>query len=249
MSTDSDTDHTSLVSDVPQMRAETGYELDESVPPLRFTGYVCLILGLISPAALIGLPAVVIPILAVFFGVIALRPSSQKPAGTMAAKIGMVLAVGFGLCGWMLVRMKTQTLGGQAEYFSRQFIEAINLGHDEFALEMTKEARNRFSQATSLESYYRASEKAGDSLRQFKTEGASTLIRKCGPDAEWVLDRPTKIYHSFGFDRARVVWKNPSTDTTIVFVMKYIVDPNDVGQWNIERFYKDAELIVAESVL
>lgn len=238
---------------VPQMGAETGYELDESTVPLRVSGFVCLLLGLISAVALLGSAALVVPVLAIVFGLIALRPSpieGIKPVGTSAAKVGIVLALAFGTCGFLLPVMKTATLGDQAKFFSRRYIEVIARDYDEFAMELNKEYRNRFASTMPLRDFYRnQSEEGQRALEEFKQNGAFTIIRDIGPDGDWVLDRPVRVYHSFGIDRAEVVWRSVQTGQKIQFMMQYLIDGDDVGQWHVDVVQQYRERIVAESIL
>ena len=88
---------------VPQMHAETGFDQEDSAPPLRISGFICMILGALSIVSTLGQPLLVIPILAILCGLFALRRSGgQTPVGTRPAMIGIVLAVGFGACGLFL---------------------------------------------------------------------------------------------------------------------------------------------------
>lgn len=56
---------------VPHMQAETGFELDDSAPPLRVSGFICLIFGVLSFLCLLGQPILVLPLIAIIFGVFA----------------------------------------------------------------------------------------------------------------------------------------------------------------------------------
>jgi hypothetical protein len=233
------------------MNAEAGYEESEQATPVRFAGFVCLLLGLISPVAMLGLPALVVPAVAAVFGLIALRPyRGEKPVGVTPAKIGLLLAILFASAGYFIVHMKTKTLGEQANFYTRQYIEVIARDYDEFAMELNKDFRNRFSDTMSLEDYYQqGNQPAIDALLEFQDNGAHAIIRKVGPDADWVLDRPVRVFKSYGIDRAEVVWRSTKSGKLIQFFMHYLVDPDDVAQWHIEHVQEYRELIVAESTL
>ena len=117
---------------VPQMHAEAGFEQD-SVPPLRVSGFICLLFGVLSVFSLIGQPLLLFSLIAIAFGIFALRRSGeQTPVGTRPAMLGLVLAVGFGACGFFVPWMKTMTLGRQAEKFSRDYMEVVARSEDEF---------------------------------------------------------------------------------------------------------------------
>ena len=86
----------STLPDVPHMRAETGFDEADSAPPLRVSGFVCLLLGMLSVLACFGQPLLIVPLSAIAVGFVALRRSSgQRPVGTTPAMIGMVLAIFF----------------------------------------------------------------------------------------------------------------------------------------------------------
>ncbi|MGB7327875.1 MAG: hypothetical protein WBD31_23570 [Rubripirellula sp.] len=273
--TDSKPDDTSSASNspdtlrpmghVPQMHAETGYDESELMAPLRFSGYVCLILGLISVVALLGLPALVIPALAIFMGLIALRPySGPKPVGRIPAQIGVILAIGFGVCGFGLVSMKKNTLGSQAKYYTREYISLVANGHKELPIELGKSFNNRFNKSMPLKEFYKNQEQeyaaklaegqaggSGESspMEQFQNNAAHNEIIKQGDDADWKLAAPIEIYKQFGIERATVNWQAPGSKQVVQFMMQYLVDGDDVGQWHVDIIQIKRERLVAESIL
>jgi hypothetical protein len=201
------------------MGAETGYGLEENTPPLRFSGLV------------------------------ALRPSRLgKPVGTLPAKIGICLAVAFGIAGYLVPFFKTQTLGGQAKEFAMDYIDVVNSGYDTLGIELKKEKRNRFSKQMPLDDHYDGNDQAAEVLDNFQRDGGNAIIRQAGPDAKWVLDRPIHVFRQYGIDRAHLVLRNEQ-GKLLQFFMHYKVDGNDVGQWHISQVQPYRELIVAESVL
>ena len=231
------------------MGAETGFGDDDSTPPLRFSGFLSLFLGLLSWVSIVVLGAIVIPILAILIGLFALRPSRfGKPIGTLPAKLGICFAVAFGVCGYLVPYLKTQTLGGQAKAFALDYIDVINGGYDTLGIELKKEKRNRFSKEMPLDDYYDGSENATVALERFDEDGGNSIIRRAGPDANWILDRPMRVFHQYGIDRAHLVFRDDE-GTLLQFHMQYKVDGDDVGQWHISRVQPYRELIVAESVL
>ena len=94
-------------------------------------------------------------------------------------------------------------------------------------------------------------EVASESLEEFRNDSVNTLIRNRGPNAEWVLDRPIRVYYSYEREHAEVVWVDPTRDdgTKIQFFLEYRVDPKGDGQWHVEVMQVYRELIVAESIL
>lgn len=231
------------------MGAETGFGDDDSTPPLRFSGFVSLLLSLFSWVSILVLGAIVIPILAVLIGLFALRPSRfGTPVGTLPARLGICLAVALGICGYLVPFFKTQTLGGQAKAFAMDYIEVVNAGHDTLGIELKKEKRNRFSKEMPLDDHYDGSEQTSEVLANFEEDGGNGVIRQAGPDANWVLDRPMHVFHQYGIDRAHLVFRNDQ-GKLLQFYMHYKIDVGDVGQWHISRIQPYRELIVAESIL
>jgi hypothetical protein len=234
------------------MQAETGFEIEESAPPLRVSGFLSLLLGSLSCLSLLGQPLLVLPLLAILSGLFALRRSSgQTPVGTRPAMVGLVLAFGFGSCGLFLPMMKTWTLSKQAEQFSRYYLEVIARGNDEFAMELRKDYVNRLPLTMSLTEHYMADEAAARLLQEFREEGINETIRERGPGAEWILDRPIRIYYSYQREHAEVVWADPTgeTSTLIQMFLQYRVDSKGDGQWHVDVIQTYRERIVAEQVL
>ena len=235
------------------MGAESGFDPEDSSVPLRISGFISLLLGLISWVTITAVAAIVIPIMGFAFGLFALRSSgskasgSGKPTGTLAARLGMILAVGFGACGLALPMLKTRTLGEQAKQFSLRYIDVVNRGYDEVGIELKKEHRNRFSKEMPLEDHYAGQESSQQALGEFRGDGANAIIRSQRHDAPWVLDRPIRVYLKYGIDRADVIWKSED-GKRIHFFMQYQIDGNDVGQWHIGHCQPYRELIVAEVI-
>jgi hypothetical protein len=165
--------------------------------------------------------------------------------------LGLALAAGFGACGFFLPLMKTRTLGKQAEEFSRYYMEVVARGHDEVAMELRKDHVNRFSTSMSLGELYATNDRARESLLELHEDASSSTLRRLGPDARWVLDRPVRVYYSYGKEHAEVIWMDPTgeTSTKIQMFLDYRIDRNGDGQWNVDVAQPYRERIVAESVL
>jgi hypothetical protein len=231
------------------MGSEGGFDADDVTPELRFSGFVSLLLGLLSWFSILVIGAIVVPVLAVLAGLVALRPSRfGKPVGQLPAKIGICLAVGFGVCGYMVPFLKTRTLGNQAKAFAMDYIDVVNAGYDTLGVELLKDKPNRFTEGMPLSEFYENNEAAQESLQDFNLDGGNNLILSSGPDAKWVLDRPMRVFRQYDIDRAHLVFRNEE-GTLLEFHMHYLVDQNDVGQWHVKRVAPYRELIVAESVL
>jgi hypothetical protein len=243
---------TELEPIVPRMNAETGYEMDESIAPLRPSGFVSVILGVISVTAALGKPLLVVPFLAICFGFFALRRfnGAAAPVGTSAAKLGIALGFGFGALGVFLPMMKSLTLGSQAERFARAYVETIARGHSEVAMELRKDYVNRFPESMSLKSHYQTSAKTREAFNEFHNDGIHAAIRSRGPGAEWELDGPIDVFYSYGLQHAHLVLHDPvSQNPKVQMFLEYRVDRDGDGQWNVKTVQSYRELIVAPSVL
>jgi len=237
---------------VPQMHAEAGFEVDEAPPPLLISGFLCLLFGVLSILSPIGRPMLLLPLISFVLGFVALKRSEGLSAlGTRAALVGLVLAAGFGMCGLMLPLLKTMTLGSQAEKFARYYIEVVALEENEFGMELSKDYVNRFPETMSLKEHYEGSEDAYEHYMEFRDNSIHNVIRSRGPNAEWALDRPIRIYYSFGRQHAELVWMDPTgeVDSKIYMIMDYRIDPEGQGQWHMATVLPLTERHVAESVL
>ncbi len=238
---------------VPRMAAEAGYGVEDTPPPLRVSGYLCLIFGLLSVFAVVGPAALVLPILAVVFGVAAHRRyGEQVPVGLGAAKVGLVLAAGFGSCGVFLPLTKSMTLGAQAEKFARDYVQVVARDELELAMELRKNYVNRFPATMPLQAHYALNENSEDGLVEFRQDGINAQIRKRGPDAEWRLKRPVRIFSHYGRQQAEVILENLSEEkaSDLYMLLEYKVDHrNGDGQWHVDRVTFNRDPIVAPSIL
>ena len=238
---------------IPRMGAEGGYESDDISVPLRVTGFVSCFLGLLSVLSLLAVALLIVPVVAIFFGLIALRPSrSGRPVGTTPAMLGLLMAVGFGACGLSAATMKQKTMGGQAEYFSRQYLELIAKEDYELALELKKDYVNRFSRQMRLKSYYESNDNSAEALEEFRDDGVNSYVQSVGPDGNWKLAKSVRVFHKYGADRAEVVWVNADDPNSrkIEITMECRTDAaNKMAQWHVVRCQYVMKQIVAESVL
>ncbi|MDG2223792.1 MAG: hypothetical protein P8L85_20605 [Rubripirellula sp.] len=236
MSTDS------KLPNVPQMHAETGYEEPEYRTPFRISGFLCLLVGLVSVLAVYGKPLLIFPATAFALGMIALRRTGEgetgmRPIGTTPAMIGMVLATGFGVYGFCLPWFKDATLGAQAEKFGRDYIEVIARGDDYFAIELGKDYANRFPTTMDLGQHYALSEQGEKILDEFQKSPVVDIVRGGKGQSQWVLDRSAHIYYSYKREHAELIWRDAGGGTTakIHMFLDYLVDSRGNGQWHIEE--------------
>jgi hypothetical protein len=235
------------------MSAEPGFELQEDHVPLRISGFIALILGLLSVLSVLGMPLLVIPAGAIAFGLFALRKyDGPTPVGVKPAMFGLVLAVGFGSFGFCVPFMKTMTLGRQAEYFARQYLELVARGELEMALELKKDHVNRFMHNMPLKDHYAMHEPAQEMMDEFSQDGLNKTVRELGPGAVWELDRAPRVFQFYGRDHAQLVLVNNDRTKPLKVLFQMICVPDrrtGVGQWHIDVCTIQGEQLVAEKVL
>jgi hypothetical protein len=169
--------------------------------------------------------------------------------GTGAAKVGMTLAVCFGVFGYALPALKQATLGAQAERFSREYIELVALGEDMLARELQKSFAIRLPASMSLVEYYAANPQALEQLATFRSVPLNAAFRDFGPQANWTLDQPVRIEYHLGRQQAEVVWRDPNGEHRVQFFMVFQFDSQGVGQWHVETAQVYRERIIAEQIL
>lgn len=230
--------------------AEIGYEGDEAVEPARVSGFFSLVFGLLSATAFMGIPLLIFPALAILLGWIALRRCDGKPPlGSGAAKIGLILGIGFGAFGVAVPWMKLVTLGAQGRQFSLEYLNLVANGDDMLALELRKRPPNRLPPTMSLEDFYGSNPKGQKQIAAFRAMPINADIRRIGPDFQWQLYQPVRVNYHFGREQVEVVWRGPTEQERFQFFMEYQIDSEGVGQWHVETFQVYRELIVAEKVL
>ena len=237
---------------VPVMGAESGYDVEEVIPPLRVSGIVSLLFGLLSITTLIAYPMIAMPILAIFFGLVALRPSEgPKPAGTGVAKIGMFLAVLFGSCGFFIHTLKSNTLAQQAEFFARQYFEVLGQNNVPYALELKKDHINRLPPDIPLVDHYSSNENLAESLAEFRSDGFEGSIIDLGPDVRWTLIKKPRVFTRFYKQKTELVFSNLEAENpvNVLILLEYEIDKLGNGQWRVEQCRRDMKRLVAESIL
>lgn len=246
-------DKKSSLSFAPEMSAETGFEEDITQAPIRVSGFIAGLLGLLSALSFLSIPMLLVPLAAIGFGVFALRRyDGLEPVGTKVAYFGVLLAIGFGALGFGIPLFKSRTLGGQAEYFARQYLELVANEDLQYAYELHKDINNRFLSTMSLDEHYQANARARDNLEKFKNDGVNKTIARIGSGAKWELDRATRVFHQYRRDNAEVVFIHYGADkpTTIQFHLQ-CRPHSETGknEWFIKVCQLYRERLVAESIL
>ncbi|TWU03015.1 hypothetical protein Pla52n_41040 [Stieleria varia] len=238
------------------MSAETGFVLDETEAPLRISGFIGLLMGVLSIFSIVAMPMLIAAVAAIAFGLFALRrwDSESRPVGTTPARIGILLAVLFGSAGIALPMTKQAMVGAQAEKFAKEYVRVIANGDLEYALELRKRFTNRYLASMPLQQFYLGSSDASQVMQEFREESLTGALQDLGPDAEWKVVQATRIFHHYGRNMAEVVMeaKTPpgANPMKIRVVMEYFFHPDDGAiEWHIDNCGYYRERIVAESVL
>ncbi len=249
------------------MSSEAGYEAEVDDSPLRISGFIALLLSLLSGFTIVAIPMVGFAIAAVLCGMFALRKSDSQslPVGTTAARIGILVAVLFGTWGVGRYAFKRDTLGSQAEYFARQFLRVASSGNEIYAKELQKSYVNRYLVTMPLEETYelerlrieRQMREAQERGEEFSPPGAEddttvTDLVKYPVDQEWVLFRPVRIFNHYGRQKAEVVLATDHTESAykLRIVLEYLVHKDrGTSEWYVETCLPFRKRIVAESVL
>ncbi len=242
--------------DLPKMGAEVGFQVvsEDDVPPMRASGLICLILGVLSVSAMVAWQMLMLPIAAIAVGIFALRKwHGRRPAGTTAAVVGLVLASCFGAGGLTLPLAKRHTMAQQGEYFARQYLELIGRGDIELAAELRKEKRNRQVKGMNLREAYKKDEVAKSSISTEEEQNVERdAIQLAGPGIKWELAWPARVYRYYGMERVETVWVDPSgkiPEKVLIGLQWSPDDENEVGNWHVHQFNYYRELIYAPSVL
>ncbi|MCD0463078.1 hypothetical protein [Roseiconus lacunae] len=245
------------------MSSEAGFESQDT--PLRISGFIALILALVSGFATVALPMLAVGVLAILFAMFALRKTRPElgdvtPVGTGVARLAIILACFFGACSIARYGSKHQTLGAQAEYFARQFVRVASSGNQIYANELQKSYVNRYLKTMPLELHYRneklkqkqESESMGMGSMPEEEDTTVADLAKYPVDHDWVLWRPVRIYNHYGRQKAEVILAADESENPyrLRIELEYLVHKDrGTSEWYVEVATPYHERLVAESVL
>lgn len=239
------------------MGAEAGYAVEETPPPIRVTGFAACGFGLFSVLCLLALPLLLLPFLAIVFGLIALRPyQGERPVGVRPAKLGILLAAGFGAAGLLHPYFIHRTIGGEASYFARQYLMLVAQGDYEMAMELAKRHGNRLPNRMSLRRHYSPLRAEADPGAEFPNsvanydmmEGIADLV-EIGPSIELVEAKPARVYSRYGRPRVDTFWNNKkfAFRDDLKVTLEYVIDSGDRSrQWFVTGIAWDRDQPIAE---
>lgn len=214
-------------------------ELLTEAPPLRLSGPIALVLGLLSFTALLGTPMVIVPILAVVAALVALRPyAGPRPTGYRVAFVGLFFAVLFGVWGFTSLRLKHRMLSHQAHAFAATWLDLLAQGDIEMALELKKHRQQRQPPSMPLREYYRTSAEGRATVEQFRENDATLQVIDAGTAVQWAPFRASESYQFGGRQLTSTYWKDQSgtVNTPILVSLEYIPATADApAQWLVDN--------------
>lgn len=230
------------------MGDEGEFQLFEDVRPMRASGIVSLIFGLLSPLTYFGFALIFIPVIALFTGLRATsRYDGDKPAGYNFGQIGMVLALFFGLLGATIWGARRATLTNQAEYYAKAFLDTMAHDQPEVAKELTKEFYERTD--APLVPFYASNSNRVEFLNLMKNGPLYRKVNQIDGKTNWKISRPTRITRGFyGVEKAEVclVDAEGRINMEAQIFLDLTRDRDGRLQWHVMHSQPYRELIVAE---
>ena len=222
----------------PVMSAESVPEVELEVTPIRASGFVALLLGLLSFAAVLGAALIIVPVVAISFALFALRPyKAERPVGIVPAWIGLFCAVMFGVWGVSERQFKTNAMGAQATRFAHEWLQLVGQGDLELALELQIHPSRRQPVSMPLADYYQRSEAGMELLKNFKEQETMPRLMELGGKPKWVPAMPPKVYTQYGRELTQTVWRDTTGgySAPLKIVMEYFQGASsDKAHWKIE---------------
>lgn len=218
--------------------------LSEPQATVRVSGFIALLLGFMSFAALFAGPLMIVPGMAVIAAGIALRPySGLRPAGRTAALIGLVLATLFGVWGTTERRLKYQTLSAQATQFASRWLDLVAQGDIEMALQLNQHPGFRQPASMSLVDYYQSNTDGQTAMKNFRESPANSELLRAGNAVKWELDRPADLYNFSGRQLLATYWRDRSGTIRAPIIVRLEFIPaaeDELAQWMIDGVEIDA---------
>jgi hypothetical protein len=233
------------------MQDEGEYQAVEGSRGFRVTGLICLLFGLLSGLTFLGKPLVFLPIVSLFFGLIALRKyTGERPTGVRAAKLGLSLAALLGVTGFANLQFQRATLCRQAEKFAMDYLSAMAHGEHEVCMQLHKAPGSRST--APLKNLYGTGEDAKREQENYFDSGLAKSVEELGPDAQWKLSRPTRMEATYiGVPQFEVVVVDQAGKLTVdcQIFMRFARDPQGNPQWYVYHSQPYRELLVSKGLL
>ncbi len=210
--------------------------------PVRVSGFIALLLGLLSSFTIFTTALLVLPLLALATALVALRPCSQgRPVGRTPAMIGAILAIFFASWGWLQASTRDQALQARATQFAQDWLLTVQQGHTELAVELASPPSLRQSERMPLEPFYQENETAQQGLAEFLDRPLVQDLIAGGPSLRWELSEPPIIRQRRDAERVTVRFREVSGiigDVVQIDMRREAPDAGEGGEieWTVENF-------------
>lgn len=223
----------------PVMTAESESNMLIEARPVRVSGWLALLLGLISSMTLFTLGFLVFAALAIAVGLYAIRGySGLRPIGYRSAVAGILLAVLFSA--WALAenQLRTRYMLRYGNAFAADWLALVQGGQIELACELLNGPAQRQDPSMPLKPYYQESANGKTAMASFREHSMYNKLIEAGNRAQFTSIRPPQ-YRSFG-NRHMVdtFWSDPSGTVADRFALtiEYYAPRHDgeQAQWGIQ---------------
>jgi len=228
----------------------SGLPIDEA-HPVRITGFLSLLLGLVGAVSLIGQSLVIVPVVAAALGLWAMRPyrSENRPIGYLAGAIGLFAAVLFGTWGVTERSLRDRKLSTQAERFAVEWLSLVSYGDLPLACELQVTPSRRNPRSMDLADYYANSEEGRRALEMFVGQETVAAIIKAGGSVRWRPERRPQVYAEFGRQLTTTVWEDASKIIKAKIRVEMHYTPASDGkpaQWTVDQVFPHVEPLSPE---
>ncbi|WP_417749574.1 hypothetical protein [Rosistilla oblonga] len=215
--------------------------------PLRVSGIISMLLGLISVVALAGPYMWIVPILAIAAALIALRPSKLPYAGRSFALVGLGLAIFFGSWAVAAQNAADQIQLQTAKRFAQNWLDSFKTGEVEFCFEMSLAERDRLYKSVNLSRYYAEKTEpdenadmppSGPVFSDFITQPLVKTLINADKKPEWEFEGATDSVKMAGSRRWTLRFRDTSGTIAdpVLVTLSFQRDYDGEQHWEINNF-------------
>jgi len=214
---------------------ESGMLIDPR--PIRYSGFLALVLGLLSVFAVFGQPMIFFPVFAVLVALFAMRPyGDARPVGYVAAIAGLSCAILFAVWGVTERSYRYQFMSERAAVFASDWLQLMAKGDLELASELQRPPASRQSASMPLTQYYRESEEGKRGMESFRENPTVIELADAGAAVEWRMARPPTYYTQNDRHLTYTVWQDGSgtVKSLIKIGLEYTpATEGETAQWTV----------------
>lgn len=218
--------------------------------PVRVTGFLSLLLGLVGAVSLLGQSLVIIPVVAAALGLLAMRPyaSVNRPIGYFAGAIGLFAGVLFGVWGVTERSLRDRQLSTQAEAFAGEWLSLVSQGDWTLACELQVPPARRHPKSMDLADYYANSEEGQRTVEMLKGQEVVAAMIQAGGGVRWRPIGKAEVYAHLGRQLTATLWEDATkTYKSEIRVEMHYTPPADgkPAQWTVDQVVPHVETITA----